>query len=163
MKLTRPLDQIDFEIIESLQNNARITNKDLAARVGLSASSCLERVRYLQATHLILGFHAELNLGLLGMGLQAMVAVRLTRHSREIVESFRKHLLNLHEVIKIYHLSGANDFLVHVAVTNADQLRDFVLSAFTERPEVAHIDTAIIYEQSQSWHVPTELDKNDHR
>ena len=158
MQPTRPLDRIDFEILSTLRNNARIANKDLAEKVGLAPSSCLERTRYLQAIGIISGFHADLDMRQLGVSLQAMVAVRLTKHSREFVESFRTHLLALPEVLHLFHLSGANDFMVHVGVSNADKLRDFVLSAFTEREEVAHIETAVIYEQAQSWQLPrTEI------
>jgi len=117
----KELDQIDFEIIGQLRNNARISNKDLAENIGLAPSSCLERVKYLRARGYIKGYHAEVHLTGLGVGLQAMVAVRLDRHSRRDVETFRNHLLTLPEVFTIYHLSGANDFMVHIGVKNADR------------------------------------------
>ena len=82
------------------------------------------------------------------------MAVRLSQHSREVVESFRSHLLSLVEVVSVYHTGGENDFLVHVAVRDADHLRDLALDAFTTRQEVARLNTALVYEQVQPGVLP---------
>ena len=145
------IDQIDFEIIAALRNNARITNKDLAQKVDLAPSSCLERVRYLRARGYIRDAHMEVDLAALGLGLQAMVAIRLAQHSRVGLEASQSYVLSFSEVLQVYHLSGANDFMVHIAVKDAETLRDFVLDSFAERPEVAHIETAIIYQEVKNW------------
>jgi len=147
------LDQIDFEIIAQLRNNARITNKELAKQVGLAPSSCLERVRYLRARSYIRGAHTEVDLAAIGVGLQAMVAIRLAQHSRVGLEAFQQYILSFSEVLQVYHLSGANDFMVHIGVKDAETLRDFVLDSFAERPEVAHIETAVIYEEVKNWNL----------
>ena len=141
------LDRIDDAILQALQNNARITNRELAAEVGLAPSSCLERVRRLTDRGVLTGYRAEVDPAALGIGLQALVAVRLSRHSRDLVEGFRSHLLTLREVVSVFHMGGENDFLVHVAVRDADHLRDLALDAFTTRDEVRHIQTALVYEQ----------------
>jgi len=149
MRFDTDLDQSDVAILAALKTNARISNKDLAETVGLAPSTCLERVRRLVEIGAIHGFHADVDLPMLGFGLQAMIAVRLQRHSREIVESFREYVLGLTEVRAVYHVAGADDYLVHVAVRDADHLRDLAMDAFTTRPEVAHIETRLIFE-----HVP---------
>ena len=140
------LDRTDREIVAALQQNARLTNKELAARVGLAESSCLERVRRLVNTGVLRGFHAEVDLKALGVGLQALVAVRLSRHTSSAVEAFRRSMLALPEATALFHVAGATDFLVHVAVRDSDALRDLVMGAFTSRPEVAHVETSLIYE-----------------
>ena len=145
------IDQIDFEIIRALRNNARMTNKELAQQVNLAPSSCLERVRYLRARNYIRQAHIEVDLAAIGIGLQAMVAIRLAQHSRVGLEAFQKYVLSFNEVLQVYHLSGANDFMVHIGVKDAQTLRDFVLDSFAERPEVAHIETAVIYEEVKNW------------
>lgn len=147
-------DRIDDAILTALQNNARLTNKELAGRVGLAPSSCLERVRRLQQRGVLQGYRALVDPKALGVGLQAFVAVRLSQHSREVVESFRSHLLSLVEVVSVYHTGGENDFLVHVAVRDADHLRDLALDAFTTRQEVARLNTALVYEQVQPGVLP---------
>ena len=151
------VDRTDIEILRALRNNARISNKELAQAVGLAPSSCLARVRQLRASGIIKGYHAELDTQVTGSEIQALVAVKLHRHSREDVDSFRQHLLQLPEVINVLHTSGASDFQVQIWVRNTDHLRDFVLSGFTERPEVAHIETSLIYQQWQSWELPLPL------
>ena len=149
MRHDTDLDEQDVMILATLKRDARISNKDLAATVGLAPSTCLERVRRLVEIGAIHGYHADIDLAMLGFGLQAMIAVRLQRHSRKIVASFHEYVLGLTEVRAVYHVAGADDFLVHVAVRDADHLRDLALDAFTTRSEVAHIETRLIFE-----HVP---------
>ena len=148
------LDRIDFEILQILRDDARISNKDLAGRVGLASSSCLTRVRALVAEGVIKGYYADLDLRQLGVGLRAMVTVKLAKHSRNEFEEFRQHLMAQPEVERVVHLSGANDFMVQVATRDTDHLRDLVLEAFTERKEVSHIETSLIYDE---W-TNTQLD-----
>ena len=140
------LDRIDFAILDALQNNGRLSNKELAAMVHLSPSSCWERVRQLREEGVVVGFHAELDPKALGIGLQAMIGVRLKRHTREAVESFRAHALGIEEVTAVYHVTGDKDFLVQVAVRDAEHLRDLALEAFTTRREVANLETSLIFE-----------------
>jgi len=147
-------DRIDDAILEALQNNARLSNKELAAKVGLAPSSCLERVRRLQQRRVLTGYRALVDPKALGVGIQAFVAVRLSQHSRDVVESFRSHLLTLPEVVSVYHTGGENDFLIHVAVRDADHLKDFALDSLTTRQEVARLNTALVYEQVQPGVLP---------
>lgn len=140
------LDRIDFELLRLLRKNARLANKDLAEIAGIAPSTALERVRRLREANVLQGFHAEVAAEAVGIGLQALVAVRMTRHSRTLLESFHAHLGTLPEVLAFYHVAGAEDFLVHVGVRDSQHMRDFALTAFTERPEVAHIQTHLIFE-----------------
>ena len=151
------LDPTEIQIIRWLRKNARISNKELAAKVGLAPSSCLERVRRLRISRVLTGYHADVDPDAVGIGLQAMVAVRLTRHARSEVESFQGHLESLAEVVTIFHVAGANDYLVHVAVRDASHLRELALSAFTERPEVAHIETQLIFQHTRNHELPVYL------
>lgn len=144
--MARALDPIDAEILAALQENARTSNKELAARVGLAPSSCLARVRRLQEEGAFLGFHADVDPRILGIDVEAMVSVRLSRHTREEVESFRNHALALPEVVALYHLTGEPDFLLHVAARDLAHLRELALSAFSDRPGVVQIQTSVLFE-----------------
>lgn len=155
------LDRTDFAILRLLRKNARLPNKDLAARVGVAPSTALERVRRLREAGVLQGFHAEVAPAAVGIGLQAMVAVRLARHSRPQVEAFHAHLLALPEVLSLYHVAGADDFLVHVGVRDSDHLRDFAMAALTSREEVAHIETHLIFAFKRSTDLPVYLDGDD--
>jgi DNA-binding Lrp family transcriptional regulator len=129
-----------------LRQNARLSNKQLAARVGLAESSTLARVRRLEERGVILGYHAEIASWALGVSLQALVAARLVRHSREVVERFAEHCRQLPQVVATYHIGGADDFLIHVGVTDSEALREFILTSISTRPEVTHIETHLIFD-----------------
>ncbi|MBX3132403.1 MAG: Lrp/AsnC family transcriptional regulator [Gemmatimonadaceae bacterium] len=139
------LDRTDHLILAHLQHDARLTNKELAAKVGLSPSSCLARVRRLERFGALQGYHAEVAVQVYGVTLEAMVSVRLEKHVRAAISAFERHIATLPEVRTYYHLAGANDYLVHVAVRDAEHLREFVLSAFAGRTEVAHLETNLIF------------------
>lgn len=157
----RELDRVDCKLVELLQGNARLSNKELAARVGLAPSSCLERVRRLEREGVFLGFHAEVHPQAVGIGLQAMIAVRLRRHTREEVAAFHDHAISVAEVVAIYHVTGATDFLVHVAVRDAQHLRELALEAFTTRREVEHLETSLIFEGERKGGLPILLEQAD--
>lgn len=150
----KSLDRIDFAILGELQKDARLSNKELAGRVGLAPSSCLERVRHLQQSGVLRGFHADVAPAPIGIELEAMIAMRLTLHSRQTLSDFREHLLAQPEVIQVFRTSGANDFLVHVAVPNAAYLRDLTFDRFATRAELSHMETAIVFDFDRNWTMP---------
>lgn len=154
----KALDRIDFQIVRLLRNNARLSNKELAQKVGLAPSTCLVRTRLLQQSGAITGFKAEVNPSALGVGLQAMIAVRLKRHYKPDVEAFRLHALELPEVVRLYHVAGPIDFLVHVWTRDAEHLRDLAMTAFTAREEVSHIETELIFEHVSCQDLPSFLE-----
>ena len=154
------LDRTDRAIIGLLQKEARLTNKELAARVGIAQSTCSERVRRLERTGVLQGFHADVDLAVLGVGLQAMIAVQLQRHERTQVDRIRAYAESLPEVVAFNHMAGSDDFLVHVVVRDSDHLRDIAMGAFTAQPEVTHIETSIIFEHTRFVRTPDyEVDR----
>ena len=148
------LDRTDRAIVGALQQNARLSNKEIAARVGIAQSTCSERIRRLENAGVFRGFYADIDPAVVGVGLQAMIAVRLRLHSRELVDSFRAYVVELPEVRSVFHVTGGDDFLVHVAVRDSDHLRDLALDSFTTRPEVDHIQTRLIFEYTPTWRLP---------
>lgn len=155
MKASKPLDKVDLHILSLLYKDARITNKDLAQEVGLAASSCLERVKRLQQDGVILRTSLQLDLNALGGHIQAMISVRLSSHNQTTVELFQQQILQQPEVLSLFHMGGENDFLVHVNVSNTQHLRDFVFTAITERQEVSHVETALVYDYQVSSDLPS--------
>jgi len=150
----RPLDEIDFAIVAVLAQDARRSNKSLAHDVGLSQSSCLQRVRRLWDRGVLKGTYSVVAPEALGIGVQAMVAVRLVRHVREDVQSFRDHVLGCPEVVACHHLAGSVDFLLHVVARDPDHLRDIAMDAFTSRPEVANVETSLLFESVEKRMLP---------
>ena len=154
MPSNRDLDRTDYEIIKLLQNNARLSNKALADKVGLAPSTCLGRVQSLIAAGVFRGFHADVNPQAVGVSIQAMVSVRLSRHTKALLDSFRDHVLGLPEVVQLYHVAGPIDFLVHVWVRDSQHLRDLAMNSFTSRDEVEHIETELIFDHAGSIDCP---------
>ncbi len=140
-----PLDRIDRELVVELQKNARMSNKELAALVGLSPSSCLERVRRLRERGVFSGFHAAVDPALLGRPTQALISVRLQVHHRHLIDDFYDHVLRLPESSAVFHVTGSDDYVVHVAVPDTEHLRSLVLD-LTARDEVEHVETRLIFE-----------------
>ncbi len=151
------LDRTDVELLRLLRKNARLPNKTLAEKTGIAASTALERVRRLRESGVLQGFHAEVLPAAIGIGLQVMVAVRMTRHSREFIDSFVAHMSKHSEILAHFHVAGADDFLVHLVARDADHLRELTLSIFTEREEVAHIQTHLIFAFQRNTDLPVYL------
>lgn len=151
------LDRTDVALVRALQEDGRRTLKELAGIVALSTSAAHDRVRRLHAEGVLRGIHAEVEPAAVGVGLQAVIQVRLRQHSRSAVTSFRDHALGLPEVVAVTHLTGAVDFLVHVAVRDTDHLRDLAMEAFTTREEVARLETSVVYEHVRvvTWPIYT--------
>lgn len=149
-----PIDRIDFAIMAALQNNARLSNKELSAKIGLAPSSCLERVRALTRAGVLRGSHAEVSSAALGIGVEALVAIRLVKHSREAFRKLFAHFRSLPEVLCVFHVTGVNDLQVHVAVRDIDHLRTLIVERFAIRPEVEHCETSVIYQQHRSHQWP---------
>ena len=148
------LDRIDFEILTALQNDGRLSNKELASKVELAPSSCLERVRRLRSSGALRGCHADVDPAVLGIGLEALISVRIRRHSHSLLAKFRAQIEALPETASVYHLGGANDFLIHVVVRDAAHLRDLVVDSFTTRAEVEHMETALVFSHTANRVLP---------
>ena len=141
-----PLDRIDQRILRALSDDARVPNNALAALVGIAPSTCLGRVRALRDRGAIRGYHADIDPAVLGRPLQAMIAVRLQSHARGHIPDFMAKIAELPEVINVFFLGGANDFLVHIAATSTENLRDFVVVNLSGNPDVALTETNLIFE-----------------
>ena len=148
------LDRIDFDILGILQKNARISNKELAEANSISPSTCLERVRRLNKAGVIQGYRAVVDPAVLGIAVQAMISIRLRQHAKIDFESLMEEISQAREVVNVYLLAGDNDLLIHVAVRDVDHLRSVVVDNFTARYEVAHIETALIFEYVKTATLP---------
>jgi DNA-binding Lrp family transcriptional regulator len=143
------LDAVDRLLVEALSEDARLPNNRLAERAGIAPSTCVARLRALRDSGVIRGFHAEVDLAALGRPLQAMIAVRLAVHHREQIEAFTAAVRGLPGVLSVFHLTGATDYLVWVAATDAQDLREFVVDHLATHPAVAHAETSLIYEHKR--------------
>ncbi len=139
------LDETDELIIKLLQKNARLSNKQIAAEVGIAESTCSERMRKLERKKLFFGFHAFVDSSKLGTNIEAMVGIKLSKHTKEVVEDFKNSLKGVSEVVNLFHMAGYSDFLLYIAVRDKDHLRDFVMEHVT-KDYVKSVETSLIYD-----------------
>jgi DNA-binding Lrp family transcriptional regulator len=145
------LDAVDMQLLRLLQADARRTNKDLADTVGIAQSTCLERIRNLRASGVIQGWHAEVDPAALGRPLRALINVRLQPKTTASVRAFQAEMLTADEVLTVSTVTGADDFVVEVAMVDVVHLRDFVLEHVTSRTDVVDARTSLIYDQVRVW------------
>lgn len=149
-KLQPVVDPVDRAILRVLADDARITNAALAQQVGIAASTCLLRVRALRESGVIRGFHADIDPEALGLDLQAMIAVNLAAHARGSMGPFVARIRRQPEVLDVYFVAGANDYLLHVAVASTTALRDFVAEHLSRDPDVGLTETSLIFEHTRA-------------
>jgi DNA-binding Lrp family transcriptional regulator len=140
------LDELDTAILRELQVDARRTNRDIAAAVGVSPTTALDRTRGLRERGVIRGALLDVDLGSIGRPVQALIAVRIRPPSRRNIEGFRDWVSTLPETVGVFVVSGGEDFLIHVAVEDNERLYAFVIDRLTQRPEIADVRTSVVYE-----------------
>ncbi len=153
----KTLDKIDTDILSVLYMNADITNKDLAEKINIATSTCQERVKRLKNQGIIIGYQCELNLAEFSGHIEAMAAVKMVKHTEALADKLRDELLELPEVIQIFHMGGENDFNVHLAVYDTAHLRTLIFREFTSRSEIQNVETSLIFEHRRSKVLPSML------
>lgn len=140
------LDELDAAILRILQADARTTNREVAASVGIAPTTALERTRALRERGVITGATLDVDLAAIGRSVQALVAVRIRPPSRKVIEAFRDWVTGLPETLGAFVTTGDQDFILHVAVPDNDALYAFVIDKLTSRPEIADVRTSVVYE-----------------
>jgi len=148
------LDRIDIEIIRLLQNNARLSNKQIAAAVHLAPSSVHERLKRLWEKGIFIGAHTEVAPRAMGIGLEALFMIELSKHERSTVDRFMDGVLEIPEVRAAHLITGRYDLVVHVVVRDTQHLKDLALDHFTNRPAITRIETSIIFDTRVSHKLP---------
>jgi DNA-binding Lrp family transcriptional regulator len=147
------LDELDKAILAELQSDARKTNRDVAAAVGISPTTALDRTRGLRQRGVIRGALLDVDLPAIGRPVQALIAIRVRPPSRHNIEGFRNWVAALPDTLGVYVITGADDFIVHVAVPDNNSLYAFVIDRLTERPEVADVRTSIVFEHLRNTRI----------
>lgn len=140
------MDELDSAIIRHLQQDARQSNRDIAAKVGVAPSTCLERIRLLRQRGVIRGYHADIDPAALNRGVQALVAAQIRPLNRAVIDRFRRSVAEFPEVVSVFVVAGSDDFLLHVAVQDIDHLHSFLVDRLSERREIASFRSSIIFQ-----------------
>lgn len=138
------LDERDRELLRHLQEDARITNAELARRVDLSPPGLQKRLRKLEEAGVIEGYATLLNREAVGYDMLCFVQVTLQRHEPEAVRRFRELVQEMPEVLECYHLTGEYDYLLKVVLRNRKHLEVFLMETLTPIPGMDKIRTSLV-------------------
>ena len=144
------LDDVDRKILAELQANGRITNAELAERVGVAASTCIARVRSLVSRRVITGFTAAVDPRMIGLDLQVLISVTVRSGARQLITEMSDQLKALPEVTQLFFLGGVEDFIIHLAARDSDHVRDFVTEHLSAHPAVSSTRTSIVFSHHQN-------------
>lgn len=140
------LDPVDRTLVRLLRADARTPNSRLAERAGIAPSTCVARVRGLRERGIITGFTAELDPAALGLTLQALISVNIRVGQRQAITLFAEEIRALPEVVQLFFLGGSEDFIIHVAVRDSNDVRNFVVSNLSAHPAVASTRTSLVFD-----------------
>ena len=138
-----PLDPIDRRILTLLQDDGRMTNVELAERVGLTAPPCLRRVRALEETGTIRGYHAEIDPATLGYPITVFAMVSLRSQAETDLAAFETHVATIAEVRECHMLNGEIDFILKIVARDLKGFQDILTTHLTRAPNVASVKTSL--------------------
>jgi Lrp/AsnC family leucine-responsive transcriptional regulator len=141
----RDLDEIDRRILLELQRDGRVSNQDLADRVGLSPSPCLRRVRLLEEAGVIAGYRAVVDQEAVGLPITAFVRITLETHGQDVVERVEEQIRQTAEIVEAYLLAGDQDYLLKVTIGSFSSYETFVRTRLRTIPGLASIETTFAF------------------
>lgn len=138
------LDATDWKILEIVQSDGRISNLDLADRIGLSPTPCSRRLKRLEEIGVIAGYGARIDPVRLGFDVSALITVRLSRQAPDDIETFLSAVDNLPEIVECLLVAGNIDYVLRVRVRHVEDLRDFILAGLKTISGVSETTTMLI-------------------
>jgi DNA-binding Lrp family transcriptional regulator len=145
--LNKSLDAIDRQILENLQNDARMRNVELAEKVGLSPSPCLRRVGNLEETGVIRGYATLVDAEAVGLPVSVFISVTLEKQIEKALEKFEKEIRARPEVMECYLMTGEADYLLRVVTADLSAYERFLIEHLTRIPGVASIKSSFALKQ----------------
>jgi len=144
------LDAIDKNILEILQKDGNITNSQLSKEIGLSPAPTLERVKKLELSGIIKGYHAKLNEQIIGLGVTTFVLISLSSHKINQITKFVEKITSLDEVIECHHITGSGDFLVKILIEDIATYHKLILEKLSQIEEIGNMSSMIVLASHKS-------------
>jgi len=141
------LDPGDIRILRALQADGRLTNQELAERVGMSTSPCWRRVRRLEESGVIRGYRAVIDRRTVGLGVLAFVRVLIDSHSEAEARRFEEDVQGLEDVVACYSVAGEADFLLQVVSRNLDSYAEFAMNVIRRLPRIKEMHTMFVLKE----------------
>lgn len=155
---TRPLDRLDLKILKALQDNARLSYVELAQKIGLSTTPCVERVKRLESSGYIQGYHAKLDADALGLELLVFLEITLASQSPEAFAEFKQATESFGYVQECHLISGQSDYLLKLRLPDLKSYRKHLGDLLLALPHVRESKSHIVMEDAkQSGKLPLEL------
>jgi Lrp/AsnC family transcriptional regulator, leucine-responsive regulatory protein len=151
-QLAAGLDKFDIHILNQLQADGRLTNAELANRVGLSPAPCWRRVRRLETQGYISGYHAAINRHKVGLGVIAFVRIFADRNTGEVTRELKEQLIKLPEVMSCHHISGEGSFEITVMATDLEAYSRFAMHTLINLPHVKDLHTSFSLGEVKASH-----------
>lgn len=141
------LDQAEISILKLLQNDGRVTNQELADKMGMSASPCWRKVRKLEDEGVIEGYRAVLNRKKIGLGVMVFIRVVIDSHSEAEAKEFEEEVIALEDVVACYSIGGDADFLLQVVAYDLDSYADFAMSVVRRLPRIKEMQSMFVLKE----------------
>jgi len=138
------LDSKDIQILSLLLNNARLSNKEIAAKIEIAQSSTHDRIKKLTQKGYLKGAHAQIDQKKLGLNIEVMLAIKLNKQHRSIIADFIEKASQFPGVLQLFHMAGNSDFILHVAVKDSDELRGFILDRLSTLDYIQSTQTTMV-------------------
>ncbi|WP_017259687.1 Lrp/AsnC family transcriptional regulator [Pedobacter arcticus] len=143
------LDNTDLKILNLLQMNARLTIKQLASELQKSHTPVFERVKKLEERGYIKRYVAILDAKLINRQLKAFTHVQLKEHSQKILSEFEKEVVKFHEVMECYHMTGAFDFILKIAVKDMEAYHEFLMQKLSKLPDIGTLQSFFVMSEAK--------------
>jgi Lrp/AsnC family transcriptional regulator, leucine-responsive regulatory protein len=138
------LDKTDLKILKILQQNAKITNLQLSAEIGLSPAPTLERVKKLENAKLIQGYYTQLDAEALGIGISAIIQITLTRQVENAISNFKKEINNIPEIMECYQVTGSADYVLIVMMKDIRDFESLISQRLSKMEEIGQMQTMVV-------------------
>lgn len=138
------LDQTDVRILHLLQNDARLTNKEIADKLGKTVTPVFERIKWLEKEGYIQQYVAVLDRSKIDKNLVALTNVQLKEHSHPILKSFEKDIVGFDEVMECYHMTGLYDYLLKIVVKDMSEYQEFIVNKLSKLPNIGTVQSSFM-------------------
>lgn len=138
------LDTIDLKLLKLLERNAKLTNKELSAQLGLTITPVHERIKKLEREGFVIRYKAEIDRKKVGLSLLVFCSVSLKNHQREFIDKFEKDVMHLDEVVECYHIGGMFDYLLKVVVQSMEVYQKFVSNKLADLDNIGNVQSSFV-------------------
>lgn len=138
------LDSIDEQIIQLLTVNAKLGNKEIAAKIGLTVTPTYERIKRLERIGLIQGYTLRLNKRMIGKGLKVQCSVSLKEHHLDLLQAFEDKIVHFSEVSECYHIAGDYDYILVIEVRDMDEYQHFLKEKLASIPSISNVQSSFV-------------------